>query len=392
MGSKILFVSHESSVNGATRSLVSLIQGIKEISNIEVEVVIPYSIGSTARELLKQSGIKYKEFFYRRDYKNVLKKYTLKEHIYDVLNSLAARRINYYMRKKKIDMVCSNSVGTDVGARAARMAKLPHIYYVREFMEEDYGFEFRNKDRMKYLLEASDCVIFISKSIQEKYTNQYCLKEYTTFFNGFIIENYFIPDHRIMQKEIVKIIQVGTLCDGKGTGKSLETIKELKDKGIENFCVEFIGNGTAEYIATLQKYIHENNLGSLVQLSGYCKQIKDKMMASDILLMNSRAEGFGRVTVEGMLGGLLVIGRNSAGTAEIIQDGRTGLLFNTDEELDQLLQKVLNDPKRYCGIACQGQTWAVNTFECKNVAKKFMDFVGIQENGTNEKGNTDNQN
>ena len=127
-----------------------------------------------------------------------------------------------------------------------------------------------------------------------------------------------------------------------------------------------------------------------MQLSGYCKQIKDKMIESDILLMNSRSEGFGRVTVEGMLGGLLVIGRNSAGTAEIIQDGRTGLLFNTDEELEQLLQKVLNDPKSYCGIACQGQTWAVSTFGCKNVAKKFMDFVGIQENGTNEKGNTGN--
>lgn len=386
---KILFVSHESGVNGATLSLISLIHGMKQISDITIEVAIPYKKDSPARELLKKQQIKYKEFVYRRDYKNVLGKYTLKEHIYDVLNTIAARRMKYYMRKEKVDMVCSNSVGTDVGARAARMAKLPHIYYIREFMEEDHGFEFKNKERMKFLFEASDYVIFISKSIQEKYTKQYYLKKYTTFFNGFIIENYFIPDHRIMQKEIVKIIQVGTLSEGKGTRKSLEVIKELKDKGIKNFCVEFIGNGTAEYIAALQKYIQENNLESLVQLSGYCKQIKDKMMMSDVLLMNSRSEGFGRVTVEGMLGGLLVIGRNSAGTAEIIQNEKTGLLFNTDEELEQLLQQILNDQKRYCGIACQGQTWAVNTFGCKNVAKKFMDFIGIQGNGTNEKGNTD---
>lgn len=176
---KIIFISHEYRVNGSTVSLVSLIQGLKEISNVEIEVLIPYKCNSYARDLFRKKGIKYKEILYRRDYKYLSEGYSLKYLVYDILNLLAVRKISRYIKKKQFDIVCSNSMAVDVGARAAQRAKVEHIFYVREFMEEDHRIEFRNKKRMRRLIENSRGMIFISKSIQEKYISLYGIKKQT---------------------------------------------------------------------------------------------------------------------------------------------------------------------------------------------------------------------
>ena len=48
---------------------------------------------------------------------------------------------------------------------------------------------------------------------------------------------------------------------------------------------------------------------------------------ADVVLMCSRREAFGRVTVEGMKLGKPVIGTRSGGTPEIVQEGETGFLY-----------------------------------------------------------------
>ena len=61
----------------------------------------------------------------------------------------------------------------------------------------------------------------------------------------------------------------------------------------------------------------------------------------DIELMCSICETFGRVTVEGMRNGLLVIGSNTGGTPEIIKDKYNGLLYEQGKPQD-LAEKILS--------------------------------------------------
>jgi glycosyltransferase involved in cell wall biosynthesis len=58
------------------------------------------------------------------------------------------------------------------------------------------------------------------------------------------------------------------------------------------------------------------------------------MRRSDVILVCSRSEGFGRVTIEGMLARKPVIGARCGATAELIQDGTTGLLYNYGDPSD----------------------------------------------------------
>ena len=137
----ILFVSHENTVNGSSVSLLSLIIGLKEIygNKIKITVLIPTKLGkyNQAEEFFKENGIQCKKILYRNNYKNIEAKTSTLKHIHDFWNFMAVRVLFHYIKKSKFDFVCSNSSAVDVGARAALLLKKPHIYYIREFMEED---------------------------------------------------------------------------------------------------------------------------------------------------------------------------------------------------------------------------------------------------------------
>jgi glycogen(starch) synthase len=68
--------------------------------------------------------------------------------------------------------------------------------------------------------------------------------------------------------------------------------------------------------------------------------------AADILAVPSRYEPFGIVILEGMLHGLAIVAANVDGPAEILEHGRTGLLFPPRDikALSSALQRLLKNP------------------------------------------------
>lgn len=372
---KILFVSHESCIGGSTVSLISLIQGLRKYNNLVIEVLLPYKNNAQAKQLLKKYEIPYKEMLYRYNFRIISKPYLLKYHIFDILNAFAIRKIQRYIKKAHIDIVCSNSTGVDVGARAALKSGVEHIYYIREFMEEDHGLEYRNKKQMKKLIEGSDYTIFISKAIKEKYCNLYQIKRNTQFYDGFILQDYCIDHRFILQDKQISFVQVGGFGDGKGTLNTIELLYQLKKNGITNWDMEFVGKGEEEYKIKMQQLIEKYHLESHIFIGEFCLDMKKKLAQKDILIMNSRAEGFGRVTVEGMLAGCLVIGRNQGGTTEIIENGVNGVTFNNDKEFLTIAGQIVSEREKYRRLAKKGQQYALEQFDCSKTAQNFMEFI-----------------
>lgn len=371
---KILFISHEFGIGGSTVSLVSLIQGLRSCNEIDARVLLPYRRGDKgkASKFLENNGICYKEMWYRKNFKPIIAKYFFKYRIFDFLNMIAVKRIQKYIQREKFDIVCSNSTGVDVGARAALRAKIPHIYYVREFMESDHNCEYRNKKRMKNLLEASDYVIFISKAIEAYYIANFRLKNTIQFFDGFIMQDYCIVRHEILREKKLSFVQVGTFSDGKGTLNTIEMLHQLNQRGICKWSMEFVGKGAEEYIQRMRELIAKYHLETQIVIGEFCLDMKSKLSQKDILIMNSKAEGFGRVTVEGMLAGCLVIGRYSGGTSEIIIDRINGIAFESEEEFLSIIQQIIDGRDKYRKLAKDGQKYAIEKFDCTNTAKEFV--------------------
>lgn len=371
---KILFVSHEFSIGGSTVSLISLIHGLKSYENIEVTVLLPYKKGKKEKvtKLLEKNGINYKKIWYRRNYKSITEKYLLKYYIFDLMNILAVKKTQKYIEQEKFDIICSNSTGVDVGARAAQIEKVPHIYYIRETMEDDFNCEYRNKKQMKNLLEVSKYIIFISKAVEAYYLAKFRLQNTIQFYDGFILQDYYIGDHDILKGDKISFVQVGSFSDAKGTINTIELMHQLNQNGICNWSMEFIGRGSEKYVQRMRNLIWKYHLESQIIIGDFCLDMKSKLSKKDILIMNSRAEAFGRVTVEGMLAGCLVIGRYSCGTTEIIIDRVNGLAFEKNEEFLNVVKQIISEKEFYRKLARAGQNYVMRKFDCANTAGEFV--------------------
>ena len=99
-------------------------------------------------------------------------------------------------------------------------------------------------------------------------------------------------------------------------------------------------------------------------------------------IVASRSEAFGRVTIEGMLAQMAMIGASAAGTSELIENGKTGLLYEPDniEELTKeiiLLCKNLNMRKQ---IQKNGFEYAKAVYTNHNCAKQIESILVKKEN------------
>lgn len=112
------------------------------------------------------------------------------------------------------------------------------------------------------------------------------------------------------------------------------------------------GGGHADYEASLRDLVRKHGIEEHVTFLGRVpkERIPKILSGNDILVVPSIwAEPFGRVVVEGMAAGLLVIGTATGGSGEILEDGVNGLVFEPGNAmgLAQCLDRVYREPDVY---------------------------------------------
>jgi len=86
-----------------------------------------------------------------------------------------------------------------------------------------------------------------------------------------------------------------------------------------------VGNGDSKYLRQIKQVVVQNGIEEYVELTDYTDD--PGMDSGNIILVCSRSEAFGRVTVEGMLCGKPIIGARSGATPELVKEGFNGLLI-----------------------------------------------------------------
>lgn len=137
-----------------------------------------------------------------------------------------------------------------------------------------------------------------------------------------------------------------------------------------------IAGKESEYVNFLRNYIGSKNLDKWIQFIGPQSDIKQLYRDTDIVLMCSQSEAFGRVTVEAMMSGCLVIGANSGGTMELVSDNETGLLYTSGDysDLAAKIRLALKYPDRMRDIAKQGQSKMLNEMTAQNNAFRINEL------------------
>jgi glycosyltransferase involved in cell wall biosynthesis len=226
-------------------------------------------------------------------------------------------------------------------AVAAAISRTPHIWMLREYAES-IGLTFRlgAKDAYRLIFLLSDEVFCNSESLKELYLKHdkeaSKIKISYPFVNKpELLENpkvYFPPSD-------LKLAIVGQVQENKGQLEAVKAVHELVKSG-QNVHLAIAGKPTSKtYFQSIESYIEKNNLKDNVSFLGFVDKPFNLIYQADIALTCSIFEAFGRSTIEYMLIGTPVVGSNSGGTSEIIEHGKTGLLYKTGDYRD-LASKV----------------------------------------------------
>lgn len=363
----ILYVSHETQLNGAPKSLLEFVTKICD-KGIRPIVIVPCK-GKLKTELDKRGidtrVIVFRQCIYKEEY-NLFD--------YWFVNLKAVISIMRLIRKEHIDIVHTNTLAVDVGAIAAYILHIPHVWHFREYLQEDFAYKVICPFLMKWLVKKSRCCIAISEGIKKKYKEKYGVS-IVKLYNGIESSAYYSPlDLNISDNKRENMLIAGTILEGKGQWDAIRAVEELIGRGIYvHLCI--VGNGSPEYVNRLKKYVRKRDLSKFIEFKPFTNNLQELRIQSDIILVCSRMEAFGRVTAEAMMSGKIVIGSNSGGTLELIgKSEERGYLYTYGNpiELADKVQYILEHEKEVYEKQLLAQNFILKLTDINKYASKLV--------------------
>ena len=297
-----------------------------------------------------------------------------------LMNEITVAKCRKYLRTEHFDIVHVNALTAYVVGKAAIAEKLPVIWHIREFMEEDLGISFVDSEYAFKLLNHATQFIAISQPICNKWSAR-LQTPVTVVHDGVPVKNYCVAHNDA--HEMVKVLLYGRIVPGKG---QLFYVRAA-EKVLRNIAVHctFYFAGKAEdedYFNKCIQSIQQSGQSSHIEYLGQISDIQSLLKDMDIVCVCSTKEGFGRVTVESMLGKCLVVGAASGATTELIQDGVNGILYQPDDEADfcKKLTACIEQFDKYAGVVENGQKYALSHFtDEKNTEGILLVYKNIAE-------------
>ena len=321
-----LFVSSDAyKGSGAFLSLLALNRTLNTKYKTKTKTVFPYY--GSGQKLINDSNIDYAvipssdwivPINYTPSKKERIKKYD--EH---TNNIMAAIKISTIVKRGHYNIIHSNTSYTYVGALASRICGVPHVWHIRELLEEDQNKQIMDKSAGYGLMSKSALVIAISKTVHDKYCRIVPANKVKVIYNGIDKNKFYRPAKTIFSgSKPIFLFVSGSDSPLKGRKELIDACAILKRQSID-FELWFVGWCGDR----LRDYIKNAGLSNETTFWDYQEKPEEFYEKADICFMCSRNEAFGRTTVEAMMAGNLVIGADVAATKELIKDGQTGLLY-----------------------------------------------------------------
>ncbi|MDO8649564.1 MAG: glycosyltransferase [Candidatus Peregrinibacteria bacterium] len=327
-GKRVLLVSHNLNLEGASLSLVQIARGLTR-RGFSVEVLSPQD--GPLRSILERESIAVSvEDYWTPGWS--------------------------FHRRDAFDLLFANTLLAFPFLEKLGALKPPTIWCIRE---SERGKYFAAHPIPRSLFTLVDRVLFVSDSTRAAYADldrgHFC-----TIENG--VDLAEIDDHRRedvrqrkreelgIQKEEVVITTVGTVCARKAQKEFVEAATHLQNvPGFPKLRFLIVGSEG--------KSAYERDVCAMIEASGFTEQITliekttgvfDYYAASDIFVCNSYVESFPRVTLEAMAFGLPIVGTNVFGIPEQVRHGLEGLLVPPGDvpALRDSLASLIYDRKR----------------------------------------------
>lgn len=347
-------------MGGATISFLTLLDGILA-HGLDAVIIIPDGNPEFIK-LLESRNVKYyivPVTFCRYPKAKSIKDLTM--FLYRLSRNLysCSRNVQTIKRiciKEKISLIHTNVGPIYDGHYAAKQLGIPHVWHIREYGDLDFDIhQFPSKSYFRTLLKQ-DHVITITSDLLiynqlEKSPNARVIYNGVRKSNDIYLDvekgHYFLCASRVSEE--------------KGHDQVIRAFAKFV-RLYPDWRLVILGRGKDTYLNILKDIVESERISGSVSFLGHTDNVTDYMRHANALVVASKSEGFGRMTAEAAFAGCLVIGRNSAGTKEILEN-TGGFLFDTEEQmLEQMLEVAELTNVDYCERAKRTQKTAVESY------------------------------
>ncbi|MGH9341079.1 MAG: glycosyltransferase [Acidobacteriota bacterium] len=358
-GISVCFISHSARMRGAERSLLEAVTALTH-QGIRCCVAIPRH-GPLAVELEKR-GIVWNVIPYTwwMGSHAPFRKRAAKLFI----NLAAVLLLILQIRRWGCNLIYTNSLTVCVGAVAARLLQLPHVWHIHEFGYEHHGLTFDLGDSFSLRLvdRSSTACVMASHALAAKYQPHLPSPRVSVIYQS-VSTPLQVNDSTRPDTKSLRCVIVGALQEGKGQEEAIRAFTRLASEGLD-IELWIVGGGEKEEVQRLRALVDTSGFGKRIFFTGEVENVFPYLKASDVVLVCSRFEAFGRTTVEGMLLGKPVVGTRSGAAAELIQEGVTGHLYEPgdDRELAEKIRYFHSYPEEARAMGAVGRRWAAHRF------------------------------
>jgi glycosyltransferase involved in cell wall biosynthesis len=380
---RVCFISHTAARNGAELALLELLQGLHRLG-VQCLVFVPKK--GPLLEELDRLNIEWRVVSYPWWWK--LRGKSLPRRLFRTLHGLtAAARIAIVLRRWRCDVVVTNTVAVAAGAFAAWLARKPHVWHLHESAYRDarITFDLGNRLAARLVDGLSAGIVAVSSAVASDYS-RYIERDRMRVVYQSVTLHAEIEEalDRNPGNTCFQCCMVGSIQPWKGQDEAIKALSELAGRSVDAHLL-IVGDENTLFTASLNEQVRDYGLEQRVTFTGYVKEPMRFIRIADVTLLCSVWEAFGRVIVETMLAGKPVIATaNSGGTAELIEDGKTGLLYERGNytELADKIQYLYENPEVRSKLGQAGHASVIGRFTQERYASEMLDlFAEVQAKG-----------
>lgn len=361
---KVLYVLNATTMHGGgNKSFLSMLDTVLD-HDVEAAVLCPDTDGIYRH--LKAQGIETYALPYRY---NILPSHTplavAKYAAARLLDLKAAKTLTRMCREDiQPDILHTNTTVSTVGYHAAQWLGLPHVWHIREYGQQDFNYDIPFADA--WLKARGNHAIAITRGLARARG----IEQARVIYNGVLPEAQSL----VIRPRGNYFLYAGRVEAAKGVDMAVEAFMD--------YCREFPDDGVTLKIAGSENQAERQYVERLkscgntrIEWLGQCDDVKELMAEARAVIVPSRCEAFGRVAPEAMAAGALVMGRDTGGMAEQMDNG----LHYTGQEIALRFTDAQGLAKQMADVARKGSEHYLPMVERAFATVKH--FYTIEANG-----------
>jgi len=223
-------------------------------------------------------------------------------------------------------------------------------------------------------------VLFPSVFMQNEFRKKGIVPPHTQIVYGAVDTSPYTVGRK-KQGAGLSLLYIGRLSQEKGVHTAIQAVGYLvRERGFKDIKLTIVGEGEPEYEAHLHQLVMQEEAAAFVTFVP--AQPREALPAlyqqADVFLFTSIwTEPFGRVIVEAMASGLVVIGAPVGGAAEIMKENENALIFTPGDavSLARQVQRLIESPALREQLANGGRETAVSRFDIRRMTAEIETYL-----------------